>query len=109
MNTAGQARPDFRHASQTKLWFAPLFPSEVSIVTLALCSCLLGRECGAVPGTVPNGFVREMGMADRPGLDLGRGDNRAPYFRTSEPWLIHNLFYLLAVSELNAATQSASH
>jgi hypothetical protein len=48
-----------------------------------------------------------MGMADRPGLDLSRGGNRAPSFRTSEPWLVHNLFYLLAVSELNAATQSA--
>jgi hypothetical protein len=65
-----------------------------------------GHERGAVPGTVPNGFVREMGMADRPGLDLSRGGNRAPSFRTSEPWLVHNLFYLLAVSELNAAVQS---
>ena len=48
-------------------------------------------------------------MADRPGLDLSRGGNRAPSFRTSEPWLVHNLLYLLAVSELNSATQSAPH
>jgi hypothetical protein len=66
-----------------------------------------GHERGAVPGTVPNGFVREMGMADRPGLDLSRGGNRAPSFRTSKPWLVHNLFYLLPISGLNAATQSA--
>ena len=60
-----------------------------------------GRERGAVPGTVPNGFVREMGLADRPGLDLSRGGSRAPSYRTSEPWLVHNLFYLLAASELH--------
>ncbi|MBI2928253.1 MAG: glycoside hydrolase family 9 protein, partial [Verrucomicrobia bacterium] len=51
-----------------------------------------GRERGAVPGTVPNGFVREMGLADRPGFDLSRGGNRSPSYRTSEPWLVHNLF-----------------
>jgi len=59
-----------------------------------------GQERGAVPGTIPNGFVRDMGLADRPGFDLSRGGNRSPSFRTSEPWLVHNLFYLLAASEL---------
>lgn len=61
------------------------------------------HERGAVPGTIPNGFVRDMGMADRPGFDLSRGGNRSPSFRTSEPWLVHNLFYLLATSELHRA------
>jgi len=60
-----------------------------------------GHERGAVPGTIPNGFVREMGIADRPGFDLSRGGNRSPSFRTSEPWLVHNMFYLLAASALN--------
>jgi hypothetical protein len=75
----------------------------------AACAALIAGEPvrgggnGAVPGTVPNGFVREMGLADRPGFDLSRGGNRAPSFRTSEPWLVHNLFYLLAASELHAA------
>ena len=64
-----------------------------------------GRERGAVPGTVPNGIVRELGMADRPGLDLSRGGNRAPSYRTNEPWLVHNLFYLLAASELHQAVR----
>src|ERR1044071_3552933 len=64
-----------------------------------------GHERGAVPGTIPNGFVRELGMADRPGLDMSRGGSRAPSFRTSEPWLVHNLFYLLAASELHLALQ----
>jgi endoglucanase len=62
-----------------------------------------GRERGAVPGTIPNGFVRDMGLADRPGFDLSRAGGRSPSFRTSEPWLVHNLFYLLAASELYRA------
>ena len=66
-----------------------------------------GRERGAVPGTVPNGFVRELGMADRPGFDLTRTGSRSPSFRTSEPWLVHNLFYLLAASELHRAIREA--
>jgi len=62
-----------------------------------------GHERGAVPGTIPNGFVREMGIADRPGFDLSRGGNRSPSFRTSEPWLVHNMFYLLAASAVDRA------
>lgn len=62
-----------------------------------------GRERGAVPGTIPNGLVRDMGLADRPGFDLSRGGNRAPSFRTSEPWLVHNLYYLVAASALHRA------
>ncbi|MBI4664632.1 MAG: glycoside hydrolase family 9 protein [Verrucomicrobia bacterium] len=62
-----------------------------------------GRERGAVPGTIPNGFVRDMGLADRPGFDLSRTGGRAPSYRTSEPWLVHNLFYLLAASALDQA------
>ena len=54
-------------------------------------------------GTVPNGFVDDLGMADRPGFDLSRGGNRSPSFRTSEPWLVHNMWYLLAVSALAGA------
>jgi hypothetical protein len=62
-----------------------------------------GHERGAVPGMVPNGFVRELGMADRPGFDMSRTGGRSPSFRTSEPWLVHNLFYLLAAGELHWA------
>ncbi|MEW6158704.1 MAG: glycoside hydrolase family 9 protein [Verrucomicrobiota bacterium] len=65
-----------------------------------------GRERGAVPGTIPNGFVRDMGLADRPGFDLSRGGNRSPSYRTSEPWLVHNLYYLLAAAELYRASES---
>ena len=67
-----------------------------------------GHERGAVPGTIPNGFVHEMGLGDRPGFDLSRGGNRSPSFRTSEPWLVHNLFYLLAAGELHRAEQKPS-
>lgn len=62
-----------------------------------------GHERWAVPGTVPNGFVRDMGLADRPGFDLSRTGGRAPSYRTSEPWLVHNMFYLLAASALERA------
>ncbi|MBI3836524.1 MAG: glycoside hydrolase family 9 protein [Planctomycetia bacterium] len=59
------------------------------------------KERGAVPGAIANGMVRDMGIADRPGFDMSRGGNRSPSFRTSEPWLVHNMFYLLAVSALD--------
>jgi hypothetical protein len=60
-----------------------------------------GRERGAVPGAIPNGMVRDMGLADRPGFDMSRAGDRPPSFRTSEPWLVHNMFYLLAASALD--------
>ncbi|MBI4603339.1 MAG: glycoside hydrolase family 9 protein, partial [Planctomycetes bacterium] len=59
-----------------------------------------GRERGAVPGAIPNGMVADMGLADRPGFDLSRGGSRSPSFRPNEPWLVHNVFYLLVASEL---------
>jgi hypothetical protein len=62
---------------------------------------IAGHERGAVPGTIPNGMVRDMGLVDRPGFDMSRGGNRSPSFRTSEPWLVHNMFYLLAASALD--------
>jgi hypothetical protein len=60
-----------------------------------------GRERGAVPGAIANGMVRDMGIADRPGFDMSRAGGRSPSFRTSEPWLVHNMFYLLAVAALD--------
>ncbi|MDZ4857426.1 MAG: glycoside hydrolase family 9 protein [Candidatus Hydrogenedentes bacterium] len=62
-----------------------------------------GRETGKVPGAIPNGFVRDMMGQDRPGFDLSTGGREYPSYRTSEPWLVHNVFYLLAISELRAA------
>jgi hypothetical protein len=61
---------------------------------------IAGHERGAVPGAIPNGMVRDMGIADRAGFDMSRAGGRSPSFRTSEPWLVHNIFYLLATSEL---------
>jgi len=69
---------------------------------------IAGRERGAVPGAIPNGMVRDMGLVDRPGFDMSRGGNRAPSFRTSEPWLVHNMFYLLAASSLDKSVNSES-
>ena len=46
-----------------------------------------------------NARIRDMGLADRPGFDLSRRGGRSPSHRTSEPWLVHNVFYLLATSQ----------
>lgn len=62
---------------------------------------IAGQERGAVPGAIANGMVRDMGLVDRPGFDMSRGGSRSPSFRTSEPWLVHNMFYLLAASALD--------
>lgn len=62
-----------------------------------------GRERGAVPGAIPNGFVRDMVGHDRPGFDLSTGGRQAPSYRTSEPWLVHNILAQLAFIELYEA------
>jgi hypothetical protein len=62
-----------------------------------------GRELGKVPGAIPNGFVRDMIGNDRPGFDLSLGGREYPSYRTSEPWLVHNVFYLLAITALHDA------
>jgi hypothetical protein len=67
---------------------------------------IAGRERGAVPGAIANGMVRDMGIVDRPGFDMSRGGGRAPSFRTSEPWLVHNMFYLLATSALETSVNA---
>jgi endoglucanase len=67
-----------------------------------------GNIRGAVPGTVCNGIVRTPAKdksitPDTPWFDFnhyylekGGGD-----YQSNEPWIPHNLYYLLAISELN--------
>jgi hypothetical protein len=62
-----------------------------------------GHERGAVPGTIPNGCVRDIAGRDRPGLDLSTGGRQYPAYRTNEPLLIHNVFYTLAITALHEA------
>ncbi len=41
---------------------------------------------------------------DAPGFDMtysGTGQRDHPSYRTSEPWLVHNIVHLLAVSALH--------
>lgn len=64
-----------------------------------------GHEGGAVPGAIPNGFVRDIASNDRPGVDLSTGGRPYPSYRTNEPWLIHNVFYTLAITALHEAYQ----
>ncbi|UCH34830.1 MAG: glycoside hydrolase family 9 protein [Armatimonadota bacterium] len=52
------------------------------------------RERGAVPGAVCNGYVRESVERDAPRFDLQGND-----YHSTEPWLPHNAYYLLALSE----------
>ncbi|NUN95674.1 MAG: glycoside hydrolase family 9 protein [Candidatus Omnitrophica bacterium] len=59
-----------------------------------------GHETGAVPGAIPNGFVRDVGGHDRPGFDLSTKGREYPSYRTSEPWLVHNVFFTLALAEM---------
>lgn len=49
---------------------------------------------GRVPGAIPNGITRQRGDLDRPYLDL---EGKA--WPTNEPWLPHNAYYLLVLSE----------
>ncbi len=60
-----------------------------------------GHKRGAVPGAIPNGFVRDLAGNDRPGVDLSTGGRLYPSYRTNEPWLVHNVFYTLAVTALH--------
>jgi hypothetical protein len=50
---------------------------------------------GNVPGAIANGIVRLTMEEDVPYLDL-----EANWWRTNEPWLPHNAYFLLALSEL---------
>jgi len=65
-----------------------------------------GHERGAVPGAIPNGFVRDIAGNDRPGLDLSTGGRLYPSYRTNEPWLVHNVFYTLAITALHEAQRN---
>jgi len=67
-----------------------------------------GHETGAVPGAVPNGFVRSVRATDQPGFDLSRSrrEKLRVSYRTSEPWLVHNMWHLLAMAELRRATEA---
>lgn len=64
-----------------------------------------GHERGAVPGAVPNGFVRDIASNDRPGFDLSTGGRPYPSYRTSEPWLVHNVIGMLAFTALHEAEE----
>jgi hypothetical protein len=55
-----------------------------------------GRN-GNVPGAIANGIVRRSMTEDAPYLDL-----EGNWWRTNEPWLPHNAYFLLALSELDA-------
>ncbi|MBI2433684.1 MAG: glycoside hydrolase family 9 protein, partial [Candidatus Hydrogenedentes bacterium] len=65
-----------------------------------------GHEArGAVPGALVNGFVRDIGSFDRPGMDMSTEGRQYPSYRTNEPWLVHNVLYLLGVTALHEAVE----
>lgn len=51
-------------------------------------------KSGNVPGAIANGVVRQAADLDLPYLDL-----EGNWWRTNEPWLPHNAYFLLALSE----------
>jgi len=61
---------------------------------------IVGQPQGAVPGSVFNGIVRFNARNDIPLWDLI--EQGTPRYQCNEPWLPHNAYYLMAVSELGA-------
>lgn len=61
---------------------------------------IAGHARGDVPGAIPNGITREPGNTDRPWFDLREdsGAGAPPAAESSEPWLPHNAYYLLALA-----------
>lgn len=49
---------------------------------------------GRIPGAIPNGIIRVRSDLDRPYLDL-----EGNAWQTNEPWLPHNAYFLLVLSE----------
>ena len=65
-----------------------------------------GKERGAVPGAIPNGFMPSVWGLDQPGFDMSypnTGQRNRVSYRTSEPFLVENMCYLLALSALSPA------
>lgn len=52
------------------------------------------RQRGAVPGAICHGIVRKTPKEDIPRFDVIGNDQH-----TNEPWLPHNAYYLLVLSE----------
>jgi len=59
---------------------------------------IVGQPQGAVPGSVFNGIVRFNAATDLPLWDLM--EQGTPRYQCNEPWLPHNAYYLLALTEL---------
>jgi len=53
-----------------------------------------GRQRGAVPGAICHGMVRKSPTEDVPRFDTSGND-----YHTNEPWLPHNAYYTLVISE----------
>jgi hypothetical protein len=59
-----------------------------------------GQERGAIPGAIPNGVCRPEGHLDKPFVFFGTITTLPPApppIGTTEPWLPHNSYYLLAI------------
>lgn len=55
------------------------------------------QERGAVPGAVVNGITRVKPEVDRPFADFEVDNSRYPAYSSTEPWLFHNCYYILAL------------
>ncbi|HQE61092.1 MAG TPA: glycoside hydrolase family 9 protein [Candidatus Latescibacteria bacterium] len=64
---------------------------------------IVGQPQGAVPGSVFNGITRFRPECDVPLWDLL--EKGTPAYECNEPWIPHNAYYLLAVTELAAVCE----
>jgi hypothetical protein len=65
-----------------------------------------GQERGAIPGAIPNGLRRVELDIDRPFAEFVIHPNDHADWRSLEPWLPHNAFYILAVTSQARAHRS---
>jgi len=56
-----------------------------------------GYENGRIPGAIPNGLTRPKPELDVPWGDFSEDQARAPAYQSTEPWLPHNCYYILAL------------
>jgi hypothetical protein len=69
-----------------------------------------GQQRGAIPGAIPNGLCRPAGHLDRPYAvfaEITRLPPAPPPMHSTEPWLPHNAYYVLAMIARGQCTERA--
>jgi len=56
-----------------------------------------GHQSGRIPGAIPNGLTRPKPELDVPWAEFSEDLSRAPAYQSTEPWLPHNCYFILAL------------